>query len=317
METLDIRKVWVILNPVAGKGWAVKQYPVIERFFKEKGQDFEIYQTKEPGDGLKFVQECPFDARDAVVAAGGDGTSNEVVNGLLTHKTPLARLPLFGLLPIGRGNDFSSSVGISEKPLEALETLLHGRERPLDAGLVKGGFFPDGRYFVNGIGIGFDTKVGFDAANMRHIHGAFAYTLGAVYNVARFEASPILEIHYGDKQVTLPAIIVSIMNGRRMGGSFFMGPSAELDDGLFDLCLLRHPHSRRRLLYLVLQYFKGTQVTKEEATVGRAAEFHLKALEGGMAAHCDGETVCYEGKDLTITCVPHALRLIGLPDEEP
>ena len=98
-------KLWVILNPIAGKGKALKQLPKIERFLRESGRDFEIYLTKGPGDALETVLNLPLGAGDVVVAAGGDGTCNEVVNGLL-RRPPAGAPPLFGILPIGRGNDF-------------------------------------------------------------------------------------------------------------------------------------------------------------------------------------------------------------------
>jgi diacylglycerol kinase family enzyme len=111
--------------------------------------------------------------------------------------------------------------------------------------------------------------------------------------------------------MTLPAILVSVVNGRRMGGMFYMGPHASLNDGLFDICAVRHPASRRRLIQIVLHYPKGTQGECEETSMGRGLHFRLRALEGGMAAHCDGETVCEDGKELVISCRPGALRLIG------
>jgi YegS/Rv2252/BmrU family lipid kinase len=246
-----------------------------------------------------------------VAAAGGDGTCTEVVNGLLTRQKASPAPPLFGLLPIGRGNDFSSTAGIPADLEKALEILVQEKTRPLDAGFVKGGFFPEGRYFVNGIGIGFDTKVGFEAAKMKHIHSSLSYALGAIITVARYEPSPLLEIRYDDQELTVSAAIVSIMNGRRMGGSFYMGPEAVLDDGALDLCVIRRPATRRRLIQIVLKYPKGAQGDCEEALMGRGSNFHLTALEGGMTAHCDGETVCLDGKELAISCLPGALRLIG------
>jgi YegS/Rv2252/BmrU family lipid kinase len=307
----NTNKLWIILNPSAGKGKAAKHIPVIERFLKNRQQPFEIILTKGPGDAIEIARSLPLAENDAAVAAGGDGTCNEVANGLLTRKNPPPKPPVFGVLPIGRGNDFASTPGISEDPEAALEILLRGNIRPLDAGMVKGGFFPEGRYFVNGVGIGFDTKVGFAAAKMK-IKSGLAYAAGALVTIARYEASPLLRIRYDDKEETLPAAIVSIMNGRRMGGSFFMGPDALLDDGAFDICFVRHPAGRLRLISIVLRYPKGTQGECEETRTGRASRFQLTAIEGGMAAHCDGETVCYEGKELEITCIPGALGLIGV-----
>jgi len=304
-------KLWVVLNPVAGKGKAIKQYPKIEQFLRGQGQNFEILLTKGPGDALEMTKKLPLGADDAVVAAGGDGTCNEVVNGLLTRDTPLAGPPILGILPIGRGNDFAATPKIPTDVEQALNILIARKLRPLDAGIVKGGFFPDGRYFVNGVGIGFDTKVGFDAAKMK-IKSGIAYAFGAIINIVRYDPSPVVRMRFNDSEVTLTAAIISIVNGRRMGGSFIMGPNAILDDGLLDICTVRRPPTRRRLIQLVLRYPKGTQGECEEVDMYRTSHIQLTALEGGMAVHCDGETVCYEGTELDITCIPGALRLIGV-----
>jgi YegS/Rv2252/BmrU family lipid kinase len=302
-------KFLVILNPIAGKGKAIKEYPKIDRFLKERHVEYEIVVTKGPGHAREIARDCP--GQSIVVAAGGDGTNNEVINGLLTRKESAPEPPLFGIIPVGRGNDFACSARVPENLDQALEILMRKEIYSLDAGLVTGGYFPEGRYFVNGVGIGFDTKVGFEAAKMKSIHSALSYALGAVINIARFEPSPLLEIDCDGKIMTFPAIIVSVVNGRRMGGMFYMGPHASLNDGLFDICAVRHPASRRRLIQIVLRYPKGTQEECEETFMGRGLRFRLRALEGGMAAHCDGETVCEDGKELTISCRPGALRLIG------
>jgi diacylglycerol kinase family enzyme len=175
---------------------------------------------------------------------------------------------------------------------------------------VKGGFFPEGRYFINGIGIGFDTKVGFEAAKLK-IKSGIAYAIGALILIARYEPSPVLKIRYDENEVTLPAVLVSIVNGKRMGGSFYMGPKALLNDGLLDICYVQHQHSRLSLLKILKHYTKGTQEICDGVKFGRGKHFHLQALQGGMAAHCDGETVCYDGKELEITSIPGAIRLIG------
>ncbi|MDR3275907.1 MAG: YegS/Rv2252/BmrU family lipid kinase [Treponema sp.] len=303
-------KLVVILNPVAGKGHAIKELPRIDRFLKERVQHYEIIQTKGPGDAQHIAGDYPLDEDTVVVAAGGDGTCNEVVNGLLTRKRDASALPpLFGVLPVGRGNDFSFNSGVGEDLDAALRSLIARKSSPLDAGWVIGGSFPQGRYFVNGVGMGFDTKVGFEAAKMK-IQSGLSYVLGAIITVARFEAPPLLEVEYGDEKITLPAVLVSVMNGRRMGGSFIMAPRAEFDDGAFDICMIRNPPTRRRLIQIVAKYPAGRQEECPETVMGRARNFHIKALEGGMAAHCDGETICTDGKELEIRCIPAALSLI-------
>ena len=303
-------KLWIVLNPTAGKGKAAKLQPKIENYLQKAGVDFEIILTKCCGNAIEKVRNLPLKDNDITIAAGGDGTCNEVVNGLLSReKSDNALPPLFGILPIGRGNDFSSTPKIPQDIEKAMQILVNANYRPLDAGFVKGGFFPNGRYFINGIGIGFDTKVGFEAAKMK-IKSGISYALGAIITLIRYEPSPLIEVKYDDNLVTLPAAIVSIVNGRRMGGIFFMGPEALLDDGLLDICIVRHQMSRLKLLKIVGHYTKGTQSKCGGVFMDRGRKFHLIAKEGGMACHCDGETVCYDGKELEVSCIPAALRLV-------
>jgi len=311
----QLGKIWIILNPAAGKGKAKKQLPLIEKYLKESKRDFQIFTTDSSGHAIDIIHNLPIKENDITVAAGGDGTCNEVANGLYTrNREPSSLPPVFGIIPIGRGNDFSSTPKIPEDTLKSLEILTSGKIQPLDLGFVKGGFFPDGRYFINGVGIGFDTKVGFEAAKMK-IKSGFSYTIGALITLIRFEKSPVIQLRYDDNEVTLPAIIISIVNGKRMGGSFYMGPDALLDDGLLDICYVRHQKKRSQLLNIFSHYKKGTQKECEGVYTGKASGFYLKALEGSMAVHCDGETVCYDGTELEISCMPGALRMI-VPNQE-
>jgi YegS/Rv2252/BmrU family lipid kinase len=305
------KNYFVVLNPNAGHGKAVSAAPRIEAYLKDRGVNYRLRWTKAPGDAIKIVQDADLDSDTVVVAAGGDGTCNEVVNGLMLRADKDAVQRTFGLLPIGRGNDFAYSARVSTELPKALDTLLRGRATDLDVGWVKGGFFPDGRFFVNGVGIGFDTKVGFEAARMKHVKSGIAYAFGAIATLLKFERPPLVEITRDDQCVTQHCLIISIMNGRRMGGTFFMAPRARLDDGFFDICTIGKVKSRSRLLKAVLCYTTGTQEQLAECSMTKAAAFLLRALEGGLAAHADGETVCYDGKDLELGCVPKALRLIG------
>jgi YegS/Rv2252/BmrU family lipid kinase len=300
------------LNPIAGKGNALKALPKINAALEAEGVSFELIQTKGPGDALNIAREHPLDDETVVVAAGGDGTCNEVANGLLLrqHDKP----PLYGLLPIGRGNDFAYNSGVGEDLDKALEILVHAEPKPLDAGIVTGGYFPEGRYFVNGVGIGFDTKVGFEAAKYK-IPSGFAYVVGAIICIVKYGRDPILQVDYtgadGESgSFRQNTALLSIMNGIRMGGVFRMAPNAKTDDGLLDFCTIRQLRSRRRLIWLVLQYTKGAQGGFEETTMGRALKYHITAPDGGIVAHCDGETVCTDGKELEMVCIPGALRII-------
>jgi diacylglycerol kinase family enzyme len=142
------------------------------------------------------------------------------------------------------------------------------------------------------------------------IKSGISYAIGAIIVLIHHKQSPVIQIRCDDREVTLPAAIVSVVNGRRMGGSFYMGPDALIDDGLLDICYVNH-QPRMKLVKIVSHYTKGTQGKCAGVYFDRGRHFKLKALEGSMAAHCDGETICYEGKELEISCIPGALRLIG------
>ncbi len=168
----------------------------------------------------------------------------------------------------------------------------------------------NGRFFDNGIGVGFDTIVGLEAEKMKHIHGAAGYALGAIKTLITYPKAPVLEITYNNKTITEEPALVSIMNGKRMGGAFFMAPEGINHDGLLNICMTKQG-SRLKLLKAMLHYTKGTQSTLDDTKTDTAKSYHLLAVEGELAVHADGEIICIAGKELTVSCFKHALLFIG------
>ena len=306
----DIKHFSVIFNPTAGKGNAKKKLPRIKQFLDDNNLNYEIHTTKEIGHAISLAEELCKDPGTAVIAAGGDGTINEVINGLMHAKNNKHELtPIFGVLAIGRGNDFAYGAGVPATLEDCLNALIKGNFQPIDVGLIKGGDYPSGRYFGNGIGVGFDTIVGLEAAKMKHIHGAAGYMIGALKTLITYPAAPEIEMEInGEKEVYTPAL-VSIMNGRRMGGTFFMAPDGKNNDGLLNLCMTQQG-TRRKLLQTMFHYTKGTQDKLDNTKTALISSITLKALKGEMAVHADGETICEKGKILEISCIPNALNII-------
>jgi len=304
-----IQKYLIIFNPIAGKGAAIKELPRIHDFFSSRELEYEVIFTERPGHALELAREHAGESGTAVIAAGGDGTCNEVINGLLVEKTETDPPRLFGVLPLGRGNDFSYGGHVPSRLEEALEVLAGGNTVLLDAGIVRGGYYPQGRYFGNGVGVGFDTVVGLEAAKMKHVHDALAYVFGALKTLIKFSASPLLRIQYGSQEREINAIQVSLMNGQRMGGVFFMAPKAVNNDGMLDICIVER-RSRAKLMKAIMHYTKGTQEGLPGVYMDRAKGFTLKALTGGMVVHADGETICIDGQELEISCLPGVLSIL-------
>jgi len=152
-----MKPIVIIYNPTAGQGRAGERIGEVQALLKEANVDFHLELTE--GPAAAAGQARTFAAMKevtAIVAAGGDGTANEVLNGLMQAKEQNGRIPDFGVLPVGRGNDLGYGMRIPHDLSEAVRVLAQNRTRPVDLGLVTGGDFPEGRYFGNGIGIGFE-----------------------------------------------------------------------------------------------------------------------------------------------------------------
>lgn len=305
-----MKRYIVILNPTAGKGHAEKRIPEIETFFFQNKLPYEIILTERPGHAIQLAESYVKMEDVIIIAAGGDGTINEIINGLMRAKSKIeGRIPAFGVLAIGRGNDFAYSANIPEGLGEDLLRIKNGKPVPMDVGEVKGGDYPDGRYFGNGMGIGFDAIVGFEAAKMNNVHGSAAYAIGAVKTLVKYPAAPDLDIQYGNKTVSISPALVSVMNGRRLGGTFFMAPKGKMDDGFFDICITKQG-KRRELLSAMLAYTKGTQGDREDTITAKTDYIKVEALSGTLAVHADGETICEAGRRLEIRNYKHALNII-------
>lgn len=305
-----MKRYIVILNPIAGKGTAIKRRPEIEAFFAAANLEHEIVLTERPGHAMQLAELYGSWRDTVVIAAGGDGTCNEVINGLMAAagKADSAK-PSFGVLAVGRGNDFAYGANVPAALQEDLQRIKNGKAAVMDVGEVRGGDYPGGRFFGNGVGIGFDAIVGFEAAKMNHVHGAMAYTIGALKTLIKYPPAPELEISYNGKIHLLKPALVSIMNGQRMGGSFFMAPHGRMDDGLFDICMTEQG-PRKQLLGAMLAYTKGKQSEREDTLTDRTEHVLIKALKGTIAVHADGETICEAGTHLEIINYKHALNII-------
>jgi diacylglycerol kinase (ATP) len=302
-------KYKIIVNPVAGRGDGERVTPQIERVLGGYGLDFDLVRTERPWHAADLAQEAVAAGYDSVVVVGGDGTSNEVLNGLMRAKQAGAGTCTMGVLCVGRGNDFAYGVGIPTDLEAGFQALAQGHRRTIDVGRVVGGLYPEGRYFGNGIGIGFDAVVGFEAVKMTWLHGFPSYLVAVLKTVFLYYKAPLTTIEYDGQTITQPSLMISVMNGRRMGGGFMMAPEGQPDDGLFDLCIAREV-SRARIFALIPHFLQGTQATQEPIRTGRARRVVVTAVEGVLPAHADGETLCTDGQRLELELLPRQIEVI-------
>jgi diacylglycerol kinase family enzyme len=141
------------------------------------------------------------------------------------------------------------------------------------------------------------------------LHGFINYVVAALRTIFLFFNAPLVQIEYDEKVITQPSLMVSIMNGRRMGGGFMMAPEARTDDGMLDLCIAGQL-SRIGILTMIPRFMKGTQASQPQIKTGHAAKVRVIALEGILPAHADGETICTAGKELQVEIIKQPIEII-------
>lgn len=303
-------KYFVIVNPISGRGLGQKSVSQIEQFLKQHGADFALVQTQGVWHAAELAKGAARDGYDVIVCASGDGTVNEAINGIMRAKQAGFNSAAFTVLGIGTGNDFAGGTGIPTNLSDGLKALLVGKRKKIDLGFVKGGDYPDGRFFGNGIGVGFDAAVGHEAIKVRWTRGLPAYLIGVIKTVFLYYNPAQVEIILDDKEVIKQtSLMISVMNGRRMGGGFQMAPQSQPDDGYFDLCIAETA-SKGRILQMIPHFIKGTQQTLPEIQMKRAKKVSIKSLDMTFPAHADGEFICLDGSHLTLELLPQELEII-------
>ncbi len=179
----------------------------------------------------------------------------------------------------------------------------------MDVGLLSSPQIPGGRYFGNGIGVGFDTIVTLEAGKMKRFHGFLGYVLGALKSILLYYRAPRVAISYGGAVREQKSIQLSAMNGRRMGGAFYMTPEARNDDGQLDLCIAGEPR-RLAMLGIILKYLRGTQASSRHIRMGRASRVEVRCLEGELALHADGEVLGTHIRELAAECLPRQVQVV-------
>jgi diacylglycerol kinase (ATP) len=310
----EMKRYRLIVNPAAGGGRARSAVPAIERMLTAHGLSFDTKHTERPWHAADLARQAAGDGIDVVVAVGGDGTTNEVLNGLMQAKLAEEGSAALGVLCVGRGNDFAFSVGIPQRLEDGCECLSEDHRRMIDIGLAEGDQLPEGRFFGNGVGVGFDAVVGFEAAKLKRLRGFPGYLVAALKTVFLYFRAPQTRIEYDERTIEQRSLMISVMNGRRLGGGFMMAPEAEIDDGLFDLNIVREV-SRPRIFSLILRFMKGTQAGQPEILSDRTRRITVTATDGVLPAHADGETLCKGGNRLTMELLSRQIEILSRAPE--
>jgi lipid kinase YegS len=215
---------------INGKGAANEALRTAVARQRQVGQTIDVRVTWEKGDAQRFVQQA--DEVDLLIAAGGDGTLNEVVNGLMDLS--IDARPALGVVPLGTANDFALGCGIPRDPEKALALCLEGESVAIDVGKANE------YWFLNAATAGFGAQVtATTSSELKRRLGPTAYTvMGAILamNVHQYHGKLTLP----RREITGSGPVAIIGNGRQTGGGVQATPRAYIDDGLLDVLVIRH-----------------------------------------------------------------------------
>lgn len=231
------KRLAVIFNPAAGRRHGWRFQATVERL---EGR-VTLYKTGRPGDATEMAMQMVGEGADVVVAAGGDGTINEVVNGLAGSRTAL------GIIPLGTANVMARDLGIGTRPDKVAAVINRGQRRRLHLGRVVSVEQPGGRLFVLMAGAGFDAQVVADVSSALKRHaGALAYVVETFRGAFKYPF-PKLSVEVDGRMYE--AVTAVACNGPLYGGPFVAAPKADLEKPGFEVLLLQRPGLRNVLRY--------------------------------------------------------------------
>jgi len=303
------RKVKLILNPMADMGRAWKTAndlrPIAQEFKGELTWSGTVYPTH----AIDLARQAGEENYDMVIAMGGDGTVHEVMNGLM--QLPENKRPVMGVVPIGSGNDFAYSIGITQKPDHALAHALKAE----NVNLVDIGLMTDehGRaeYFDNTLGIGFDAVVTIRSHKLPIVKGFLMY-LTAVIQTIIFNHDPAKMTIQTESETWEDSLcMLTLCNGPREGGGFMLSPESKNNDGKMESVAVTKV-SRATMFRLVPEFMNGTHMRFKQVRMGAFKKMDITS-DRPMYIHADGEIFTSFGSNLrrvSFEILPNALKVV-------
>lgn len=302
----------LIVNPAAGEGRAGRLRPWLSERLRFAGAGARLVETRGPGHARELALHAAERGHDRVVAVGGDGTIQEVVNGLIDAGSSLS----MGVLAGGSGNDLARSLRLPHRASDALGMALGEETTRIDvARAVRGsGETANVRWFAAAGGIGFDAQIAaaMSGRRRRWKRGRLGYGLSTLRELLRFRnrhVRLVLETPDGEREIDRRVLFVAVANGRYYGGGMDICPDASPSDGLLDLCIVGDI-SRIEAVRQLPGLYRGRHVNHPAVELVRATSVQLEG-ERGTLVHLDGEP--FGALPLRIELAPLALSVAARP----
>ncbi len=278
------QRLGIILNPAAGRGHALRCQKALVEYLQAAKQSFSLEHTSGPGDATRMARQMSKQF-SVVVAAGGDGTVNEVAAGVAGSRASL------GVLPIGSGNDFGRMIGMPKRVDHAIELIIHGVKKFFDLGKISiwnsAGQLKQG-IFVNTLGVGLDAEIAHQAKCIKHLSGLPLYLVAAIKSLVT-HVSNEYELREGKKKRVHKAYFICAGNGKYEGGGFKVLPEAEPDDLRLNLCIV-HSAPVIKAIRLIPKFIAGKHTKDSLISLWESKGLTIQA-KNPFLLHVDGEVL--------------------------
>ena len=294
---------FLILNPCSGRGKSEKLIPLIRADFETNKVPFDLRITKFPDEARAIASEVK-KKYPIIVAGGGDGTVNEVVNGIAGSDN------ILGILPLGSGNDFAKALTYPKKIKGCLQLLTRQQVKSIDLGLIKvinSSLEEKTKHFINFVGIGLDAEVANEARKIYWVRGLAKYAIAAMKVLFRYkaESSAVISPEFCSEGKHL---FISIGNGQSSGGGFYLTPQASLDDKWLDVCTAKNLTIAETLKIFPFVLF-GRHAGFEKIQMKRTKRLTV-TTQTNLPVHVDGEVIGLDVREINIEIIPLGIKVL-------
>ena len=290
-------KTFLILNPQAASGKAVQYFDRIFEFLKTNKVVFDYKETENRGHAEIIAKQAVEAGYEKIVMVGGDGTLNEVVNGIMKAEGTA----ILGILPIGTCNDFTKCADIPADLDSALRTVVGNSTKSFDVGQVAD------RYFLNVIGVGFDVDIVQEMQQASGRNSFVKYLATVLKNILFYKGLP-LSIKNSDLDFNGNILLLAIANGTSFGGNFNIASQADPSDGFFEIVMVNNVKPLMRFAVLS-RVIRGTHANSKQVKIIKATELEISS-ESELIFQMEGEVFRSGQKQVLIRNISHGINLL-------